>query len=88
MDCAGTTKMIRFCPCHGKDGSFCPLWPFRFGKRPSTMKKGADAAFLDPDNIPASLTAIEDCDVETVGAPENAVGAIAASANAKLGGSE
>jgi len=31
--CAGSRKEVRLCPA--KD---CPLWPFRFGKLPSTDK--------------------------------------------------
>jgi hypothetical protein len=59
--CGGSYKVVRFCPCHGKDGAACALWPFRFGKRPATMRRGPDARFLDPDAIPRSTFPLEEC---------------------------
>lgn len=35
LECGGgSNKEVRFCLC--KD---CPLWPYRFGKRPSTVQR-------------------------------------------------
>ena len=46
LDCADGPKSVRFC-----QGTDCPLWPFRFGKRPTRVirEMGRDALNLfDP----------------------------------------
>jgi len=61
MDCAGSFKVVKFCPCDGLNSTACPLWPFRFGKRPATVRRGPLARFLDPDAMPDAVTTLEDC---------------------------
>jgi len=35
LDCSGgSSKEVRLCPAEG-----CPLWPYRFGKRPLTTNE-------------------------------------------------
>ena len=34
VDCSETQRDVRLCPC-----ADCPLWPYRFGKRPKTVQK-------------------------------------------------
>ena len=87
LDCATTAKMVRFCPCHGKDGTACALWPFRFGKRPNTMKRGADAQFLDPEKMPLATVPSEECDAEASDLQKHAEGRPVASASDALEGS-
>jgi hypothetical protein len=60
-DCATTFKGVRFCPCDGLNSTRCPLWPFRFGRRPATIRRGPLARFLDPRSMPDAATTLEDC---------------------------
>ncbi|HUT61702.1 MAG TPA: hypothetical protein VNA25_28015 [Phycisphaerae bacterium] len=62
MDCCcGSFKTVRYCPCDGLNSTACALWPFRFGKRPATIRRGPLARFLDPAAMPDAATALEDC---------------------------
>ena len=36
--CCGSAQEVRLCPAQK-----CPLWPYRMGKRPSTLVKGKAA---------------------------------------------
>lgn len=45
MDCVCTWKEVELCPC-----TDCALWPFRFGKRPTTAAaQGRDVTNTDAD---------------------------------------
>jgi hypothetical protein len=47
-DCsAGSAKYVAYCPSHD-----CPLWPYRFGKRPATVRERIGAAMLSPALMP------------------------------------
>ena len=35
----GSAKEVKLCPCDGIQSTPCPLFPFRFGKRPAECKK-------------------------------------------------
>jgi hypothetical protein len=59
--CCGSFKVVRFCTCDGVNSTACPLWSFRFGRRPTTIRKGPLARFLDPAAMPDAATALEDC---------------------------
>jgi len=59
--CCGSFKAVKFCTCDGANSTRCPLWPFRFGRRPSTIRRGPMAKFLDPATMPDPATALEDC---------------------------
>jgi len=64
LDCSTTSKTVKYCTCDGVNcPTACPLWPFRFGKRPSTARKGPLAAFLDPKRMPDASIPLEQCDV-------------------------
>ena len=52
LDCSGTWKAVKYCPCDGLNSTRCELWPFRFGKRPQTAAKYYGAQFLDPQQMP------------------------------------
>jgi hypothetical protein len=59
--CCGSIKAVRFCTCDGVNSTRCSLWPFRFGKRPSTIRKGPLARLLDAGQMPDAGVALEDC---------------------------
>jgi hypothetical protein len=62
MDCCcGSFKAVRFCTLDGVNSTRCPLWPFRFGKRPATVRKGPLARFLDPASMPDAGVPLEGC---------------------------
>jgi len=63
MDCGTTSKYVAFCTCTpgGDNGTPCPLWPYRFGKRPKSVLRTKFAPLMDPDNIPDSLVELEKC---------------------------
>lgn len=54
-DCSGgSAKCVAYCPSHD-----CPLWAYRFGKRPETVRERVGAAMLSPELIPAPNTPLE-----------------------------
>jgi hypothetical protein len=59
--CCGSFKAVKFCTLDGLNSTCCPLWPFRFGRRPATIAKGPLARLLDPAAMPDAATALEDC---------------------------
>ena len=62
MDCCcGSFKAVRFCTLDGVNSTRCALWPFRFGRRPATIRRGPLARFLDPAAMPDAQTPLEDC---------------------------
>jgi hypothetical protein len=62
IDCAGgSPKGVRFCSRDGLHSAACTLWPFRFGKRPATVRRGPDARFLNPAKMPGAGVTLEDC---------------------------
>lgn len=67
--CCGSFKAVKFCTCDGHNSTACPLWPFRFGKRPATARKGRLAAFMDPKQMPSADVPLEDCDDGTAKDP-------------------
>ena len=86
LDCSTSARGVKFCPCHGKDGKACALWPFRFGKRPNTLKKGPGAWLLDPERVSASVVPIEECAAELHCGRKTAEGLPFPSAGDSLGG--
>ena len=61
LSCGGTSNIVKFCTCDGVNSTRCDLWPYRFGKRPATILKSADAWLLDPEKMPGSEVPQEDC---------------------------
>ena len=59
LDCGTTRNYVKWCTCDGLHGTRCALWPFRFGVRPSTARKGPLAPFLDPKEIPDATVPLE-----------------------------
>lgn len=54
-DCsAGSAKYVAYCPCCD-----CPLWAYRFGKRPDTVRERIGGAMLDPELMPDPSTPLE-----------------------------
>ena len=52
-DCAGeSAKYVKWCSCDGVHGSYCPMWPFRFGIRPETARQRFGERLLDPYKMP------------------------------------
>jgi len=60
LDCCGSSKAVRFCTLDGIHSTKCPLWPFRFGKRPSTIRK-TEPDMVDPHRMVEADVALEDC---------------------------
>ena len=60
LDCCGSSKSVRFCTLDGIHSTKCDLWPFRFGKRPSTIRKGSEAWLVDARSMPEADVSIED----------------------------
>jgi len=59
--CCGSVKAVRFCTLDGLNSTACALWPYRFGRRPATIRKGPLARLLDPASIPEASVLLEDC---------------------------
>jgi hypothetical protein len=59
--CCGSFKSVKFCTLDGLNSTRCALWPFRFGRRPATIRKGPLARFLDPAAMPDAQTPLEAC---------------------------
>ena len=59
LDCSETVKYITYCPCDGLHSTLCALWPFRFGKRPATVRKKW-RALMTPDLMPDASVPVED----------------------------
>ncbi len=60
LDCSGDSRpAVIWCPCDGIHGSSCPLWPYRFGKRPATFIKQHGKALLTPEAMPPGNTDLE-----------------------------
>ena len=59
--CCGSFKSVKFCTLDGVNSTPCALWPFRFGKRPATIRRGPLARFLDPAAMPDAGAALEEC---------------------------
>ena len=60
LDCSGSAKGVMWCPCDGVHSTRCPLWPFRFGKRPETAKKRYGDQLLTPELMPNADVCLED----------------------------
>jgi len=60
LDCSSTSKMVRYCPADGVHSTCCPLWPFRFGKRPSTARRLYGPDMLDPKAMPDANVPVEE----------------------------
>jgi hypothetical protein len=55
MDCCnGSALAILWCPCDGVHSTRCPVWTFRFGKRPKTIKRKYGPYLLTPAVMPDS----------------------------------
>lgn len=55
-DCSGgSAKHVAYCL-----SSECPLWPYRFGKRPETVRQRIGEAVLDLKRMPDPSTPLED----------------------------
>lgn len=61
LDCCGTSDVVKFCTLDGVNSTRCSLWPFRFGKRPESVARGANARFLDPHRMPPANVPQEKC---------------------------
>jgi hypothetical protein len=58
--CSGRHKCIRYCPSDGVHSPPCPLWPFRFGLRPETVRNRLGPALLDPGAMPDANVNLDD----------------------------
>jgi hypothetical protein len=69
LDCSGTYKAVKWCPCDGLHGSPCALWPLRFGIRPETARRRYGERFLDPAAMPSGNVPLEDVDADAPASP-------------------
>lgn len=74
VDCpGGDRKYVMYCPCDGVHSTRCDLWPYRFGKRPGTVRP---EWLVDPNKMPPAdanlddlpFIGIKEVDPETLGA--------------------
>lgn len=52
---------VKWCTCHGPPASWCYLWPYRFGKRPGTLRGRGKGHLVDPTSMPPNNMMGEDC---------------------------
>lgn len=61
LQCSGgSRKATKWCPCDGVHSTWCPLWPYRLGKRPTSIR---DKRLVTPAKMPSEelpLEAIKD----------------------------
>jgi hypothetical protein len=61
LDCCETREVVKYCTLDGLNSTRCPLWPFRFGRRPESVAKGPNARFVDPKQMPPADVPQEEC---------------------------
>jgi len=60
LDCSGTSKAVKYCPCDGCNSTRCELWPFRFGMRVPRATKLHGKELLTPDLMPDANTPLDE----------------------------
>ena len=60
LDCSGTSKAVKYCPCDGINSTRCELWPFRFGMRVPRATKLHGKELLAPDLMPDANTPLDE----------------------------
>jgi len=61
VECSGgSSKAVAYCSCDGVHSTWCPLWPYRFGRRPETAAKRYGERFLNPKLMPGAGVNLED----------------------------
>jgi hypothetical protein len=66
LDCANTSKGVKFCTCDGKLSTRCELWPFRFGCGPEVAAARHGKEYLTPGALPDPGTNLDDCEDATM----------------------
>ena len=63
LDCAGGSHLyIKYCTCHGGHGtSSCPLWSYRFGLRPGTVRRRYWEVLTTPELMQPPDVPLEEC---------------------------
>jgi len=64
--CGGYEKAVTYCTCDGIHSTRCDLWPYRFGKRPSVVRRKYGAGLLDPKTMPDAQASLEDLPAKAV----------------------
>ncbi len=59
LECAGTAKSVAYCPNDGVNSTLCPVWHYRFGKRPETVQLELGEAMLTPEMMPGPEVELE-----------------------------
>ena len=62
LECAGSAKSVKFCPCDGKNSTRCWLWPKRFGCSAAAAARRYGAEFVTPGALPDADVPTEDCE--------------------------
>ncbi len=61
LDCSGgSPKHVTYCPRNGVHSTRCSLWPYRFGKRPATIRQRYGDPLLDPNKMPPANVELDD----------------------------
>ena len=60
LDCSGTAKAVTWCSCDGLHSGWCDLWPYRFGRRPATIRQRVNPALVTPEMMPPANANLDD----------------------------
>lgn len=61
VDCSGgSRKYVTYGPCDGVRSTRCSLWPYRFGRRPATIRQRYGDPLLDPNKMPPADIELDD----------------------------
>ena len=62
LECVGgSAKYAKWCPCDGVHSTYCEFWPYRFGRRPGSVK---DQRFVTPVCMPPAEADLDLSDAE------------------------
>ena len=57
LECSGgSLKAVTYCSCNGLHSTRCHFWPYRFGRRPKSVK---DRRLVMPEAMPPADTPLE-----------------------------
>ena len=60
--CNGSSSVVKYCTNDGVNSTRCPVWPFRFGKRPKTAAQKYGDWLLDPRQMPSAAVTQEEAE--------------------------
>jgi hypothetical protein len=61
MECSGdNSKVVIWCTCDGLHSTRCELWPYRFGRRPATIRQKYGPRLMTPGMMPGDGVDLDD----------------------------